>query len=54
MDDINMLNNFNSDNNNQINLQRPYRVMDVANYIVNRFSEREHPITNLLLLKMLA
>lgn len=54
MDDaIDVLSNFNSDDNNKIILQRPYRVMDVANYIVNRFSEQEHPITNLLLLKML-
>ncbi|WP_288490037.1 Panacea domain-containing protein [uncultured Limosilactobacillus sp.] len=50
--EIDILNSFFSDNN-QIDLQRPYRVMDVANYIVNRFSEQGHPITNLLLLKML-
>lgn len=37
----------------ETNLQRPYRVMDVANYIVDRFSNENHPITNLLLLKML-
>lgn len=47
-----ILNDFFS-KNNRVNLQRPYRVMDVANYIVNRFSEQDHPITNLLLLKML-
>lgn len=53
MDDaIDVLSEFNR-KNNQINLQRPYRVMDVANYIVNRFCEQERPITNLLLLKML-
>ena len=34
-------------------LQRPYRVMDVANHIVEFFSVQERPITNLLLLKIL-
>lgn len=34
-------------------LQRPYRVMDVANHIVKFFSVEERPITNLLLLKIL-
>lgn len=53
MDDSSeILNSFFS-SDREINLQRPYRVMDVANYVVERFAEQEHPITNLLLLKML-
>ena len=48
----NLLKNFVNDDN-QINLQRPYRVMDVANYIVDRLSDQGKPVTNLLLLKML-
>lgn len=53
MDDASkILSNFLS-NGSEIDLQRPYRVMDVANYIVQRFAEEGHPITNLLLLKML-
>ncbi len=50
--EIDVLNSF-LNNNNQVDLRRPYRVMDVANYIVNKFTEQGHPITNLLLLKML-
>lgn len=50
--EIDVLKNF-SNKNNKTNLQRPYRVMDVANYIVNEFCEQGQPITNLLLLKML-
>lgn len=32
---------------------RPYNVMDVANYVVQHFIDKKHPIPNLLLIKML-
>lgn len=34
-------------------LNKPYNVMDVANYVVQHFIEENHPIPNLLLLKIL-
>lgn len=34
-------------------LNKPYNVMDVANYVVQHFIDKEHPIPNLLLLKIL-
>lgn len=40
-------------NKKKENLQRPYRAMDIANYIVDNFAKDKRPITNILLLKML-
>lgn len=40
-------------NKDMVRLSRPYNVMDVANYVVQHFIEKNHPIPNLLLLKIL-
>lgn len=41
-------------NNKQMKiLHKPYCVMDVANYVVQHFIDQNHPIPNILLLKIL-
>lgn len=43
----------NKDNKDMVKLEKPYNTMDVANYVVQHFIDRDHKIPNLLLLKIL-